>query len=614
MNDCKNRLKDLMFSKHMHTLLIAVIGIMLYITTLHYPFVLDDRVYILGNPLLIDIDPFLLFFELDEFIDTYLQRLSHPPLAASFILRPIAYVSFYLNSLIGGEQPAGYRLVNIAIHISNAILFYHFLLSVIKHRDGAIQSRIKITIPFFAALLFLVHPLSTQSVTYIIQRFTSFAAFFYLAGMLLYVQSRIAGNTTARKWCYAASVLVLIMGLLTKENVLTLPVTLVMVDTILLGKPLRDTLKRLTPHIICMGMVPMQVLRIAQEMKDANQLLHSATDIVGGVYSRSEYAITQIRTILSYIRLLILPYNQNFDPDYPLYRSLLHPEIIISLFIWCVFIVAGMRLLRRQERNISTDLTAFSIFWFPVAISVSSSFIPLTDLMFEHRSYLPSAAFFTGSVAYINHVAASKGALHKNAAIGGLCLFALILSAATVQRNQLYSSRISLWKDTIKKSPNKARPYLSLGNSYLDNKQYDEAISCFDRSLDLNPKYIEAYVALGGAYLKMEMPQKTVDIYEEYLGLFPPTKGILMNLAWAYSQVERYSEAIDLFKLVLHTDGNNVGVLGYLAELKYRVGKYDKARLYLLKAMKADQEDPTVDLSNMIDPLNEQILEKIGSQ
>jgi len=600
----------LSFRSVQHFMLI-LLGFALYFFTLNYPFVFDDRIYILGNPLLADPNAFLKYFELDEFIDVYLNRLSYPDLATSFILRPLAYLSFHVNYLVGGASPAGYRLVNIAIHIANALLLNQILQSIINHRTVAAKYEIKIAIPFFASLLFLVHPLQMQSVTFITQRFTSFVAFFYLTSILLYIQSRIAANTAVRKWYYAGSIIALIAGLLTKESVITLPFTLIMIDTILLRKPWRESVKRLAPHIVCIGLVPFQVLRIAQELRDADQLLNSATDIVGGVYSRADYAITQLRAILSYLRLLVLPYNQNFDPDYPLYRSLLNAEIIISIFIWSAVVVAGLRLLRRQERSISTDLTAFSIFWFPLAISVSSSFIPLTDLMFEHRSYLPSVAFFTGSVAYLNHLVSGREVFHKNAAICGLCLVALVFSGATVQRNQVYSSRISLLQDTVRKSPNKARPYCALGNAYLDKKRYDEAVDCYDKALDLNQNYLEVYLSLGTAFLEMGMAQRAVDLYEEYLDIYPSKKRILMNLALAYSKLDKCSEAIDCLKLTLHANDSDAGVLGFLAELKYRNKQYEKSQYYLSKARKADLEDPTIDLANMIYPLEEQLLEKV---
>ena len=588
------------------------LGLALYGFTLNYPFVFDDRIYVLGNPLLSAPDPFFQYFDLDEFMDTYLQRMSHADLATSFVLRPIAYLTFHLNYLLGGVSPMGFRFTNILIHIANAILILEILQSIIMHRIGAAGIKLKIAIPFLTALLFLVHPLQTQSVTYITQRFTSLAALFYLLGMLLYLKSRTSTDSHCRKWCYAGSIVAMVIGLLTKESVITLPVTLIMLDTILLRIPLRKALKNIMPHGAFICLVPIQVIRIAQEMSEAGHLLNSATDIVGGIYTRSEYAITQIRVVVSYLRLLIAPWGQNFDPDYPLYDSLLEPEIVVSMLIFCMFIWAGISLLRRQERSVSTDLIAFSIFWFPVAISVSSSFIPLSDLMFEHRSYLPSIAFFTGCIAYINQLLSSNGSQYRRVAICSLLLFSFVMGIATLKRNTVYSSRISLWRDTIMKSPDKARPYLAMGNALIDKKRYDEGVQYLDKSLDLDPEYFEPYLALGSVYLQMGIPQKAIDLYEEYLDVYAPRKQILMNLALAYSETGRCLESIHYLKMALHLDSNNAGMLGMLSELEYKTGKYDEAKLHLMRAMKADQDDPDIDLSGKIQSLGELIEDQIS--
>ena len=162
------------------------------------------------------------------------------------------------------------------------------------------------------------------------------------------------------------------------------------------------------------------------------------------------------------------------------------------------------------------------------------------------------------------------------------------------------------------KSPLKARPALAMGNALIDKKRYDEGITYLDRSLDLDPGYFEPYLALGSAYLQLGDPQKAIDLYEEYLELFDPRKQILMNLALAYAETGRLGESIHYLKLALHSDSNNAGILGFLSELEYRTGMYDEAKLHLIRAMKADQDDPTIDLSGKIQPLSELLADKLS--
>lgn len=613
VNTCQKILYFLSL-RPVHLSLLIVIGVAVYSFTLDYPFVFDGRAFVMDNPLIKNSDAFINLFDLDDFISTYLHRLIHPMLATDFARRPVAYLTFYLNYLLGGETPRGFRMFNIAVHISNALMLYSFIQFVIRRRCSEKERLFIITVPFFAALIFLVHPLQTQSVTYIIQRFASLGTFFYLATMLLYLRSSAEGSTIAKRAAYAGSIVMLIMGLLTREDVLTVPFAILLVETILLRKTLREAVVRLSPLILCLGLVPLRLFQLAKEVSEADLVYGISTNLVGGDYSRSEYAITQLRVILSYIRLLLLPYNQNFDPDYPLYRSLLHPEIIVSIMIWFLFIAAGVRLLRRSERTICTDLVAFSIFWFPLAISVSSSFVPLTNLMFEHRTYLPSLAFCTGAAAYIHHLASRREVFRMKGLIAGLCTVALVLIVLTVQRNQVYRSRISLWSDTVSKSPNKYRPYFAMGIVNHDKLRYKRAVLNYKKSLELKPDFIDPLVALGSLYLDQKMPQKTISLYEAYLKQNPPEQRILTNLSLAYAQMGMLQQAIDTVESILQVNSNDASLLSFCSELNLKAGNLKEAEFYRDKAEKEDEIDPTVDLSDSLGELDEMIKKSVDSR
>lgn len=589
--------------RSVHWIMFVVIGVILYGFTLNYPFVFDDHIFIADNPLINKHDVFLDLRDISEFISNNQQLVQYNDLLSSFARRPMAYLSFHLNYLLGGNNPAGFRAFNIAVHICNTIILYSLLRSIIMRRGDCPVSVSNITIPLFAALIFLVHPLHTQAVTYVTQRFTSFGTFFYLATMLLYHRSNTDGATKTRRLAYVISIIALIFGLLTKESVLTLPIALVMMDVILLRYPWRRTLIHLAPHIACMSLTPILVLNVSDELNGNAALLPSALNIVGGVYTQHEYAITQVRTILSYIRLLVLPYNQSFDPSYPLYRSMFHPEIVISLLIWAIFIVTGFRLLKLRDRNICTDLMGFSIFWFILSVSVSSSFIPQSQLMYEHRSYLPSLAFCVGSVAYLHNLIPISRPFRINVLIIGLCLATAVFGILTTQRNHIYRSRISLWSDTVMKSPDNYRAYYGLGSAYLDNQMIDQAISCFWKSQSLNPVFVDTYLSLGQIYLELGMPQTSINVYKQYLSLASsksPKRRILKNLAWAYVNSGKLREALDTTTFFIKIYGDDLPLISFHAELNLRSGNISEAQRFIAKARKMDRIDNTIDLSSKL--------------
>lgn len=575
-------------------------GIVLYGFTLGYPFVFDSAIFLENNPLISTPGVFRELLDLDKFLAKYLYRLEYFDLAFSFVLRPVAYITFRLNYLIGGQHPESYRIFNIAVHIFNAIMLYELLRFIISQRNDVAASICKTGIPFFAALLFLVHPLQTDSVTCVIQRFTSLGVFFYLGTMLLYLRSTVAGNTLFRRLAYAGSIIALIMGLLTKEIVMTVPFALVMIDVILLRRPWRRTLLLLSPHIACMSLIPLRLLYIAEKVKGSSL---DTANIIGSAYSRFEYAVTQLRVILSYLRMLILPYGQNMDPDYPLFRSLLNPEIIISMFVWAFILTAGVRLLWRRERSICTDLAGFSIFWFILSISVSSSVIPLTDLMFEHHTYLPSLAFFTGSTAYLFHLKEEGARLRQSAAICGCCMVVIVFGALTVKRNYVYHSKISIYTDTLNKSPNKDRANYSLGNEYFEKFQFDQAIPYLKRALELNPDNIQAYLSLGDSYRLMQQPEVAIELYKRYLETHPVQRKIQMNLAWTYAISGRLQEAIAATNTLLGIAKNDVNVLSFMAELNQKAGNIEEAQSYLGQAREAERMDGTANTSDRLKQL-----------
>lgn len=589
-----------------HLLLLVVIGVSLYITTLPYPFVFDDRVLLMNNPLIKQINGFFDLFDIDDFVPTYLPRLDDPDMVTSFALRPFAYMSFRLNYMLGGFNPAGFRSLNIAIHIANAVMFYQLLLGVVRRRVEGDRLHEYLVIPLFSSLIFLVHPLQTESVTYITQRFTSLGTFFYIATLLLYLHSSGSGSVISKKVAYLGSLVTLVMGMQTKEFVFTAPFTLIMLESILLRHSLRPTLRRLIPHLACLAIIPTLIFVMAQDLSHKTVSVGSAAKILNFAgYSRAEYAITQIRAILSYFRLLVLPYNQNFDPDFPLYQSIFHPEIVVALLIWILFITAGIVLLRRGNKNLSDDLVAFSIFWFPLLLCVSSSIVPLPDLMSEHRSYLPSLAFCTGLVTHVNSLRLRYPPAWSARIIMGLCLVSALFCLLTIQRNNIYSSRLSLWSDTASKSPNKARPALALGNIYEEMRQYEDAISWLNKSIDLNPHYIEPYLSLGSLYQDLSMQSDAINLYEKYLASNAPNLRVLANLALAYQEANMPLVAIDALKRALVLDPTDETLNLILAEHLYLLNRNIDARRYLAKARERDKANPLNDISAAIKMLEE---------
>jgi tetratricopeptide (TPR) repeat protein len=538
------------YSSKTHIQLFIALGIMLYWFTLPYPFVFDSRFYLIDNPLITDFGSFTKLLDIPDFADDYIELDVHRDVVVTFILRPFANFTFYLNHLFNAFDPWSYRVVNIAIHIFNAILWYSLLTKIIRYRGGGDNPEQHWFIPFFSALFFLVHPLATESVTYIIQRYTSLGAMFYLATMFLFLVS-LLGPSKRKKWlAYCGSIVTLVAGMMSKESLVTAPFALIMMCTILLRLPLREMLKRTAVHFCFLPIIPIVMYLISIGQQVGTQSLSQLHQVVDG-NSPYQYVITEARVVLTYLRMLIAPYGQNLDPSYPLYQSIANPEIIISLMVILLFVGAAVLQRFRKEKCFSDDLLSFCIFFALLALSISSLF-PLPDLMLEHSTYLFALPVITGLVCRIDSVKIRLTPLWNTRVIVLLCLMAAFYSALTVRRNLMYSSETSIWEDAVSKSPGKWRPNYNAGCAAVTEHHYKKAVQYFERAIQINPYKIEGYVNLGSTYVKLSDYYSAIEAYRRGMRIAPDEPVLLLSLANAYKEIGQLQDAHDVYEEALH--------------------------------------------------------------
>jgi len=233
--------------------LILALGLLLYGYTLHFPFVFDDCIYLVDNPLMRDLRSFIWRGDFTAFAN-YSKHLGlDPDLSTNMILRPVTYFSFYLNYLADGMNPRGFRAVNIAIHCGNTLLLFFTLAQVLRtsRKRGELLPGSARFIALSAALLFLVHPLQIESVTYVVQRFTSLGTLFYLATVLTFLRANHAEDgRAARRW-RVLSVGSLVVGMLSKEILFTAPFMLLLLDWLVMGTPLKTAGRRISAVSRC---------------------------------------------------------------------------------------------------------------------------------------------------------------------------------------------------------------------------------------------------------------------------------------------------------------------------------------------------------------------------
>ncbi|MFQ5672707.1 MAG: tetratricopeptide repeat protein [Nitrospinales bacterium] len=420
------------------------------------------------------------------------------------------------------------------------------------------------------ALIFVGHPIQTQAVTYITQRFALLSAFFYLAAMVFYLKfilNRTAEETRPKaSTCYALSLVSAVVAMFCKQNAFTLPFAIVLVECFFgasSSKHDRARLWRLAPFLLTLAIIPTAIL-LGGDF-DQRKIL----GLEEGRPSRSQYFFTQFSVLTTYLRLLFFPINQNLDYDYPVSFGLFEwPTIGCFLLLVGIFVL-GVQLFK-THRPVS-----FGILFFFLAFSVESSFISLDNVIYEHRLYLPSVGFFIALMFGFFHVV-GKPAIFKLTGFF-LGLLVVIFVIGTYHRNQVWKDEVTLWADVAAKSPGKGRAHYNLGLALALRGTVGPAVMEYNRALTIDPKNVEARLNLGVAYLQMNFPEKAVEQYRLALALRPDYADAYYNLGVAYAQLEKKDKAAAYYRKTLSIDPGYAKAHNNLSVYYYFRGEFGKA-------------------------------------
>ncbi len=554
--------RNLLHKPIFHILLIIIVSLFAYSNTFHVPFQYDDEYNIVKNPVIKSLNSYIEPSKSQEF--SFQHDFS--------IARYIGLLTLALNYKVHSLDVVGYHIVNLLIHTINALLVYFLVILTfstpfLKHLHLKDYSSL---IALFTALLFTSHPIQTQAVTYIIQRFASLATLFYLLSLVLYVMCRLIGALNMKGiTLYAFSLFSAVLAMKTKEIAFTLPVAIALYEFMFFEGKIKRRLLYLIPLFLTMLIIPVSLIGLDKPIGDLIGDVSEATKVQTSI-SRLDYLFTQFRVIVTYIRLLFLPINQNLDYDYPLFHSLFNPEVFLSfLFLLSIFGLGIYLFYRSRNSAAYTRLISFGIFWFFVTLSVESSIIPIRDVIFEHRVYLPSigliVAISTSVFVVVENLKDRRKSIDR-VVIGILAVIVVVLTGATYARNIIWKDEVSLWEDVVSKSPEKERGHNNLGKAYKSQGLLDKAIEQYQSAIELKPDFPKPYNNLANAYKSKGLIDKAIEQYQSAIRLKPDSPEPYNNLGVAYKSqglldkaIEQYQSAIELDPNFLEAH-NNLGV------------------------------------------------------
>ena len=475
--------KRFMASPASWTAALLAATLLAYLPSFGARFFLDDFRIILENPLLQDLTDIFAIWRFSE-------------------ARFIASLTFAANYSLHGDSVFGYHLVNFAIHLSAGAALYWLVRGLLEAPVLAPESGNpdwKRWIPWLAVAIFLLHPLQTQAITYIVQRYTSLMAMFYLISMAAFVWARLRGSMPL----FALAAIALVLAALSKQTAATLPLALVLIELLFFRRlPSRAWIATLAGAallaIACAWLLTLPAFDIPGLTRETSRI------------SRMDYLATQMEVLWRYLGLFFLVGEQRLEYDIAIAHGFSSITTVTMAVGHCALIAVATAFWRKLP------LLTFGILFYYLAHLIESSFFPIIDVAFEHRTYLPNAGLALTAGWALSLLARRLVRYRAGAVISILIL--LMLASATYARNSLWADRIAFLEHETQVTPNSQRAWTSLGKELMREARFEAALEALRQATEIAERH-------------------------EAGALRPPT---ILNMIFALHYTDRNREAIEL--------------------------------------------------------------------
>ncbi len=537
--------------------LVLAAALAAYANTFSTPFIYDDKKCIVQN--------------------SFAQRFTSPREMLSDlrlgISRPLVLLSVQVNHAWGGLDVRGYHVVNLAIHVLAALTLYGIVRrTLLTGRAMSVDDRTASLLALATALVWVLHPLQTESVTYVIQRAESLMGLFYLLVIYLVLRGATTARSNPRVAWYVLAVVACTAGMLTKEVMITAPLVVALFDRVFLSRSWVEVARLRWPLYVGLfaSCVPLMALMSgvwSNPQSEVNAIVRAAP---------LEYAATQPGVVLHYLRLAFWPHPLCFDYTWPLARTAAAVIVPGTVIVLLVAVVAWALWYRPAAGFLGAAL--FMI------LSPTSSVMPIQDAAVEHRMYLPLAPLVAlvvvGAYWFMARVMTHFRITRRVAAAvycGTLGAMVVLLAGATYRRNADYRSDHSIWADTVAKRPNNPRARLNLGNALFSLNRSDEAVDQLLFAIQLKPDAGEAYCELGDVYFSQGRSEAAMQQYAEAIRQRPNLAIAHYNLGGLLAEGGKFSEAEKKFRDALAVDPKLVNAHNELGILFGWQGRFEQA-------------------------------------
>ena len=540
------------------------------------PFIYDDRFAIVENPTI-----------------RHFWSAFWPPPGTTASGRPVLNLSLALNYAVSAYRVWSYHALNLSIHVLAGLTLFGIIRRTLSGANRTFLA-------FSISLLWTLHPLQTESVTYIVQRAESLMGLFYL--LTLYCFIRYADPTSSGglgspfdfaqdlrrnaqsvplrnpsiRWDWLC-VLFCLAGVATKEVMVTAPVIVLLYDRTFISGSFREAWRR---HRGVHAALAATWLVLAGLVASTGGNRGGSIGFGIGVPWWA-YALTQFRAVITYLRLAAWPHPLIFDRG-PMWVS--RPMDVAPYALAVAALIAASVFALRQPAERSPGLRAlgFAGAWFFIILAPTSSIVPgTTQMIVEHRMYLPLAAILALGVV-------GAAALIGRRGLVALLLLALPLAWLTARRNEAYRSNLSIWSDTVSRAAANPLAQSNLAEALENAGQFNEAITHAKEALRLRPDLVDAQVNLGLALAAVGRRDEAVAYYEAALRTHPELASIHNDLGLILVDEGRLPAAIVQFEAALRLDPGAVSTRNNYGAALLKLGRAAESIPQFERALRSD--------------------------
>ena len=509
-----------------------------------------------------------------------------PQFIFSIFQRPLVILSFNLNYAISEFEVWSYHVFNICFHIIASLLVFKFVQQIMFFLKNISNTKYPYLFswPYIAALVFALHPLSTQSVTYISSRSSILATIFYLSGLILFFRGfgeRKFHKNPGRIYFFGSTIF-LFLGGVTKEIIVTFPAALFLFHYYFISRESPEKWISKNLKWILLLLIPLFAGVGYKQFLGGGFLTASSAEL-----SSSTWFLTQTSVVpFEYFRKFLFPFNLNLDISFPILSNWLNPKNWLGIFLLGFLITLWIRISigikKKGPWEIEKRCAGFSLAWIFLTLLPTSSFIPLLDAVMEHRTYLPLVGFALLATAIFSWAYRTVTSLNSNdlpisLVQTGMLLILVLFSMIIIDRNKVWKDELTLWADARQKSPGLVRPYNNLGEAHDKLGNYDQAIGEFKEALKINPKYFFGLNNLGNIYGKQEKYEEAISYFQKALHQKSDYSPAHYNIARAYHLIGKKQEAAESYRKAIQFNPYFEQAFYNLAYLSMELSGFDEA-------------------------------------